>query len=299
MNERAMKQSLQRLLRSGLLAAVLGFAAGCAGATEPSYRQVVDGVAVYLGVVPAQLVRRHPPEHPEGQMHGGVPAGENHILVALFEDRTGRRITRAEVAATITGPGNFKAEKKLEPMLIAPAPRATAITSTCSAPDRIASPCVFEHRASGMTSRRCSPRRGRERGGLTMGIAFLGATGTVSGSRYRVRAGGRKVLVDGGLFQGYKPLRRWNRAPGDARSVRHPAAGQRAPAGGRGGVRQPSRVLPGTRRRRRGTRAKIRSARSRALRPGRFRAQYRSRLSSSASRCRRRCGCFSCSPAAL
>ena len=90
-----------------------------ATAAELSYRQIVDGVAIYFGILPAELVRGHPPEHPEGQMHGGIPVGENHIMVALFEDQTGKRITRAEVAATITGPGNFKAEKKLEPMIIA------------------------------------------------------------------------------------------------------------------------------------------------------------------------------------
>ena len=90
-----------------------------ATAAVDGYRQVVDGVAVYFGIVPAELVRGHPQEHPEGQMHGGTPIGENHIMVALFEDKTGKRITRAEVTATITGPGNFKAEKKLEPMIIA------------------------------------------------------------------------------------------------------------------------------------------------------------------------------------
>ena len=46
-----------------------------------------------------------------------------------------------------------------------------------------------------------------------MEIAFLGATGTVTGSKYLVRAGGRKLLVDCGLFQGYKQLRLRNRAP--------------------------------------------------------------------------------------
>ncbi len=90
-----------------------------ATAAVDGYRQVVDGVAVYFGVMPAELVRGHPREHPESEMHGGVPVGENHIMVALFEDKTGKRITRAEVTATITGPGNFKAEKKLEPMIIA------------------------------------------------------------------------------------------------------------------------------------------------------------------------------------
>ncbi len=44
-------------------------------------------------------------------------------------------------------------------------------------------------------------------------LRFLGATGTVTGSRYLVEAGGHRVLVDCGLFQGYKQLRERNWAP--------------------------------------------------------------------------------------
>jgi metallo-beta-lactamase family protein len=44
-------------------------------------------------------------------------------------------------------------------------------------------------------------------------LAFLGATGTVTGSRYLVEAEGRRVLVDCGLFQGYKQLRQRNWDP--------------------------------------------------------------------------------------
>lgn len=40
-----------------------------------------------------------------------------------------------------------------------------------------------------------------------MRLSFLGATQTVTGSRYLVEAAGKKVLVDCGLFQGYKELR--------------------------------------------------------------------------------------------
>lgn len=40
-----------------------------------------------------------------------------------------------------------------------------------------------------------------------MQIGFLGATGTVTGSKYLVTVGGKKILVDCGLFQGYKQLR--------------------------------------------------------------------------------------------
>lgn len=43
-------------------------------------------------------------------------------------------------------------------------------------------------------------------------LQFLGATGTVTGSRYLIEAEGQRVLVDCGLFQGYKQLRERNRA---------------------------------------------------------------------------------------
>ncbi|MBB1061463.1 MBL fold metallo-hydrolase RNA specificity domain-containing protein [Marilutibacter spongiae] len=44
-------------------------------------------------------------------------------------------------------------------------------------------------------------------------LTFLGANATVTGSRYLVEAGGARVMVDCGLFQGYKPLRLRNWAP--------------------------------------------------------------------------------------
>src|SRR5512144_2780260 len=44
-------------------------------------------------------------------------------------------------------------------------------------------------------------------------IRFLGAAGTVTGSRFLVQSGSVRVLVDAGLFQGPKELRLRNRAP--------------------------------------------------------------------------------------
>jgi Cft2 family RNA processing exonuclease len=44
-----------------------------------------------------------------------------------------------------------------------------------------------------------------------MQTQFLGATGTVTGSKYLLTAGTSSVLVDCGLFQGYKQLRVRNR----------------------------------------------------------------------------------------
>jgi metallo-beta-lactamase family protein len=48
---------------------------------------------------------------------------------------------------------------------------------------------------------------------MTLNIRFLGGTGTVTGSKYCVESGGKRLLVDCGLFQGYKQLRLRNWAP--------------------------------------------------------------------------------------
>jgi metallo-beta-lactamase family protein len=52
-------------------------------------------------------------------------------------------------------------------------------------------------------------------------ITFLGATGTVTGSKYLVEASGKRLLVDCGLFQGYKllRLRNWAPPPVDPREI--------------------------------------------------------------------------------
>lgn len=48
---------------------------------------------------------------------------------------------------------------------------------------------------------------------MTIKLSFLGATDTVTGSRYLVEADGARVLVDCGLFQGPKKLRERNWRP--------------------------------------------------------------------------------------
>ena len=54
-----------------------------------------------------------------------------------------------------------------------------------------------------------------------MQLQFLGATDTVTGSKYLLRQGKSSVLVDCGLFQGYKQLRlrNWSPLPVDAASI--------------------------------------------------------------------------------
>jgi metallo-beta-lactamase family protein len=48
-------------------------------------------------------------------------------------------------------------------------------------------------------------------------LTFLGASGTVTGSQYLLESDGRRILIDCGLFQGYKQLRlrNWARPPYD------------------------------------------------------------------------------------
>ena len=46
-----------------------------------------------------------------------------------------------------------------------------------------------------------------------MNLSFLGAAGTVTGSRTLVTHADKQVLVDCGLFQGYKNLRLMNWEP--------------------------------------------------------------------------------------
>ena len=54
-----------------------------------------------------------------------------------------------------------------------------------------------------------------------MKVTFLGAAGAVTGSKYLVELGGRRVLVDCGLFQGLKRLRErnWQPLPFDPQSL--------------------------------------------------------------------------------
>ena len=63
-----------------------------------------------------------------------------------------------------------------------------------------------------------------------MELTFLGATGTVTGSKYLLEAEGQRVLVDCGLYQGVKQLRlrNWKPLPVDPESIQLTA--KRSPA---------------------------------------------------------------------
>ena len=63
--------------------------------------------------------------------------------------------------------------------------------------------------------------RGTEEVGVGIQLSFLGGAGTVTGSKYAVEHEGRRVLVDCGLFQGFKALRLKNWAPFPIDAAQH------------------------------------------------------------------------------
>jgi metallo-beta-lactamase family protein len=56
---------------------------------------------------------------------------------------------------------------------------------------------------------------------MSVSLTFLGAVGTVTGSKYLLETDSKKILIDCGLFQGYKQLRlrNWSPPPVDPQSV--------------------------------------------------------------------------------
>ncbi|MCW3837306.1 hypothetical protein ACFQ1E_13985 [Sphingomonas canadensis] len=93
----------------------------------PASAGVVDGVrtvgdiTVYLGAVPASIVRGHVADHPEARMHGGVPGPGSHavhLVVAVFQTAGGRRVTDAAVVARISEDRGASWTIPLAPMTI-------------------------------------------------------------------------------------------------------------------------------------------------------------------------------------
>ena len=109
---------------------MLGWLVGCiwaagetaafAASDEGQYKES-GGLAVYLGILPAEMVKGHTAGHQESTMHGGVPVGrhEYHVLVAVFDAASGERVIDAEVMATISGLGHVGGSLlQLAPMTI-------------------------------------------------------------------------------------------------------------------------------------------------------------------------------------
>jgi hypothetical protein len=108
-----------RLMKAALTALLVALA-GTSAAAAADYYKTAGDLAVYLGVLPAEMVQGHSPEHPEGKMHGGVPSAkrQHHVVVAIFDTKNGSRVTNAEVTVRVGEIGLASVQRKLERMTI-------------------------------------------------------------------------------------------------------------------------------------------------------------------------------------
>lgn len=107
----------------GLLCALLlglsGMFPGAAWADHFGQSQILQGLEVDLGIVPARIMRENPDQYPEHEIDA-IPSGKNsyHVLVAIFDRSSGERITEAQVDARVSPLGLTGSRKDLEPMSI-------------------------------------------------------------------------------------------------------------------------------------------------------------------------------------
>lgn len=91
---------------------------GTAMAASSGEVKTSGGLMVYLGVVPAEIVKGPPPHSAERPMHGRIPRGphEYHVVAAIFDAATGTRVSDASVSAQLSGVGLSGERKDLQPM---------------------------------------------------------------------------------------------------------------------------------------------------------------------------------------
>lgn len=99
---------------------ILGSLSAPAWSRHGMQHETVDGLEVYIGLLPAPMIERFPKGSAEERMHGGTSGRERryHLVAAIFDSATGQRIERADVRATLTPLGLGSTDKHLEPMTI-------------------------------------------------------------------------------------------------------------------------------------------------------------------------------------
>ncbi len=81
---------------------------------------VAGGVSIHMGLMPVKTLRRFPDRYPK-HARGDIPTGKNvyHLMLALFDQRSGKRITDAYVEATVRSLGLSGPTRHLHPMVVA------------------------------------------------------------------------------------------------------------------------------------------------------------------------------------
>ena len=105
----------------GIVAGIATIVSAAAFADHVEQHKVVNGVGIYLGVLPAAMIQNQPKPVTEAEMRHRAPAGKHqyHVTVSLFDNASGKRITDAKVTAHVYEINLAGKQKKLEPMLTA------------------------------------------------------------------------------------------------------------------------------------------------------------------------------------
>lgn len=109
-----------RKIHRYLFGVALALAAAASSADGIDQHRLVNGMDIYYGVVPAEVVKSHPQKHVETGMHGKslFSGGTHHLVVTLYDNKTAQRINDAKVEAVVIPLGLAHQQKPLDPMRI-------------------------------------------------------------------------------------------------------------------------------------------------------------------------------------
>ncbi len=94
---------------------------GCQPKANTGQSAVDNGIRFESGLAPASQVAEHPAGHPESEMHGGPSQAPNayHVTLALFDAKSGARISDATASVDVSGPGHpGRMRVALDPMTV-------------------------------------------------------------------------------------------------------------------------------------------------------------------------------------
>ncbi|HRQ63624.1 MAG TPA: hypothetical protein PKZ76_01945 [Xanthomonadaceae bacterium] len=84
---------------------------------DPGWREA-GGLVVYLGVMPAAIIRGHVPRHPDPAVPTTI-RHSYHVMVAVFDAISGERVEDATIEAQVAPHRGSAPTQPLEPMKIA------------------------------------------------------------------------------------------------------------------------------------------------------------------------------------
>jgi len=111
---------LPKILYLWLLAAVSLFYTANLYASHGGQYKKVDGVSIYLVIMPAEMLRGHPKEHLESSMHLKQRIEgrhQHHIMVSLFNAASGTLLKNVIISARVFGE-NFNGSSRLLELMI-------------------------------------------------------------------------------------------------------------------------------------------------------------------------------------